>query len=116
MRSAVSVGPAQAEGQYLAYFGDLKGNVYAVNAATGGQVWKINLESHPAARITGAPQLYQNRLHVPVSSGEEGAAANPAYQCCTFRGSVAALDALTGQQIWKTRGAAPPTIVPPISA
>src|SRR5215468_339409 len=28
VRSAVSVGPAQAQGRYLAYFGDLKGNVY----------------------------------------------------------------------------------------
>jgi polyvinyl alcohol dehydrogenase (cytochrome) len=102
VRSAVSVGPAQSAGQYLAYFGDLKGNVYAVNAATGEQVWKINLDNHPAARITGAPQLYQNRLYVPVASLEEASAANPSYECCTFRGSVAALDAQTGRQIWKT--------------
>src|ERR1700730_5629337 len=29
-------------------------------------------------------------------------AANPKYQCCTFRGSLAALDAATGKLIWKT--------------
>lgn len=81
VRSAVSIGPAQAPGQYLAYFGDLKGNVYAVNAATGEQVWKINLDSHPVARITGAPQIYQNRLYVPVASFEEVSAGDPAYQC-----------------------------------
>jgi polyvinyl alcohol dehydrogenase (cytochrome) len=40
--------------------------------------------------------------NVPVASGEEGAAADPAYECCTFRGSVSALDALTGRVIWKT--------------
>jgi polyvinyl alcohol dehydrogenase (cytochrome) len=101
VRSAVTVGPGP-RGQYLAYFGDLKGNVYAVDASTGEQVWKINLDNHPVARITGAPQLYQNRLYVPVASFEEVSAEDPAYQCCTFRGSVAALDAQTGRQIWKS--------------
>ena len=33
---------------------------------------------------------------MPVSSGEEGAGRNPAYACCTFRGSIVALDAATG--------------------
>ena len=42
-----------------------------------------------------------NRLYVPISSGEEGASANPAYPCCTFRGSMIALDTSTGQQVWK---------------
>src|SRR5262245_8831802 len=102
VRSAVSVGPAETKGRYLAYFGALKGNAYAVDAVTGEQVWKTNVESHPLARVTGAPQLYQNRLYVPVSSGEEVAAADPAYACCTFRGSVSALDALTGRVIWKS--------------
>jgi polyvinyl alcohol dehydrogenase (cytochrome) len=102
VRSAISVGPSQTRGRYLAYFGDLKGNVYALDAATGEQVWKISVESHPQARVTGAPQLYEGRLYVPVSSLEEATAADPSYECCTFRGSVSALDALTGRVIWKT--------------
>src|SRR5437773_6433061 len=48
VRSAVSIGPAN--GRYLAYFGDLKGNVYAIDAATGEQVWKTSADSHPLAR------------------------------------------------------------------
>jgi polyvinyl alcohol dehydrogenase (cytochrome) len=102
VRSAMSVGPTKTDGEYLVYFGDLKGNVYALNASTGAEVWKVSMDSHPQARITGAPQLYQNRLYVPVASFEEVAAANSAYECCKFRGSVAALDNLTGKQIWKT--------------
>ncbi|HJT87433.1 MAG TPA: PQQ-binding-like beta-propeller repeat protein [Bryobacteraceae bacterium] len=102
VRAAVSVGPGKARGSALAYIGDLKGNVYALNAATGEQVWKVQADTHPQAHITGAPQLYRNRLYVPVASGEEGAATDPSYQCCTFRGSVVALDALTGRRIWKT--------------
>jgi polyvinyl alcohol dehydrogenase (cytochrome) len=46
--------------------------------------------------------LVEDRLYVPVSSGEEGAAMDPHYACCTFRGSVVALDAKTGRQLWKT--------------
>ncbi len=28
--------------------------------------------------------------------------ASPTYECCKFRGSIVALDAITGKQIWKT--------------
>jgi polyvinyl alcohol dehydrogenase (cytochrome) len=102
VRSAISIGPGKTPGEPLAYFGDLEGNVYALNAATGEQVWKARVDTHAGARITGAPQLYRNRLYVPVASLEEALAVEPTYQCCTFRGSVVALDAFTGRQIWKT--------------
>ena len=85
-----------------AFFGDMKASVYAVDADTGELIWKVRVEDHPTARITGAPKLYEGRLYVPVASGEEGAGGNPRYPCCTFRGSVVALDAATGRQIWKT--------------
>src|SRR6516225_7715327 len=35
VRSAITIGPGKTSGESLAYFGDLKGNVYALNAATG---------------------------------------------------------------------------------
>jgi polyvinyl alcohol dehydrogenase (cytochrome) len=56
---------------------------------------------HPTARITGSPLLLGTRLYIPISSGEEGAAADPTYPCCTFRGSVVALDTASGNQIWR---------------
>jgi polyvinyl alcohol dehydrogenase (cytochrome) len=46
--------------------------------------------------------LHEGRLYVPVTSFEEGAATSARYPCCTFRGSVMALDAATGRTIWKT--------------
>ncbi len=85
-----------------AFFGDMKAGVYAVDADTGELIWKVRVEDHPTARITGAPKLFEGRLYVPVASSEEGAGGNPKYPCCTFRGSVVALDAATGRQIWKT--------------
>jgi polyvinyl alcohol dehydrogenase (cytochrome) len=38
---------------------------------------------------------------VPVSSLEEGLAADPNYKCCTFRGALAAVDPATGSVRWK---------------
>lgn len=84
------------------FFGDDNGAVYALDAQTGRLLWKTQVDAHPLARIAGSPTLYKDRLYVPVSSSEERAAANPAYPCCTFRGSVAALDIVTGQIVWRT--------------
>jgi len=104
VRTAISIGSVKGSsgGRYLAHFGDVKANVYAVDAATGELVWKQKVDDHRFARITGAPALHDGRLYVPVSSVEEAPAAQPTYPCCTFRGSVVALDAATGSQIWKT--------------
>ena len=86
-----------------AYFGDLQGNMYAVNATTGALLWKTRVDDHLYAEITGTPKLENGRLYVPVSGGaEQVAAGNPSYECCTFRGSLVALDAVSGKQIWKS--------------
>ncbi|MEQ1948592.1 MAG: PQQ-binding-like beta-propeller repeat protein [Bryobacteraceae bacterium] len=103
VRTAITVAPLRNRpNTSAAYFGDLKGNVYAVDARTGAQLWKVAADTHPLARITAAPKLNGNRLYVPVSSMEENAGSSLNYSCCTFRGSVVALDADTGQQIWKS--------------
>ena len=103
VRNAISVGPVGAPSTSAAvYFGDIRANVYALDAATGELLWKIIAETHPLATITGAPTLHAGRLYVPVSSREEAAGSSVNYPCCTFRGSVLALDANTGQLIWKT--------------
>lgn len=98
VKTAVSIGN---HGQ-AAFFGDTNGNIYAVTVSDGSLIWRVHPESHAASRITGSPLLVGARLYVPISSGEEGAAADPKYACCTFRGSVAALDTATGKQIWKS--------------
>ena len=104
IRSSVSVGSITGHGdaRYAAYFGDVKATVYAVNAETGDLLWTQQAETHPIARITGAPKLHGDRLYVPVSSLEEAAGSHIWYECCTFRGSVVAYNAHTGEQLWKS--------------
>src|SRR5580704_9612612 len=115
VRTAIVIGRIETESgpSHAAFFGDLSGSAYAVSADTGKLLWKVKAESHPAARITGTPAFYRGRLYVPVSSNEEGTAIAPDYPCCSFRGSVVALDGATGKQVWKTytiREEARPTI------
>ena len=100
VRSSISIGAP--DGVPMAFFGDSAGAVYALNAATGAPVWQTHADAHPAAIITGTPAYYKGRLYVPVSSYEEVSAIAPDYLCCTFRGSVLALDAKTGGVLWKT--------------
>ena len=103
VRNAISIGAGPQAGQTVAYFGDQSAWVYAVDANTGKELWRTRLDDHPMARMTGAPALYGDRLYVPVSSAEEGAASQPGYACCTFRGSVAAVDTASGKIAWQTR-------------
>jgi polyvinyl alcohol dehydrogenase (cytochrome) len=100
VRSAISIG--DAGGRPVAFFGDMAANAFAVDAVTGKQIWRTKVDDFPVARVSGSPTFHNGRLYVPVASGEEGAAAVPTYECCRFRGSVVALDAATGKQLWKT--------------
>lgn len=105
VRNAISIGSVKKLGsaaKYAAYFGDVRANVYAINAETGELLWTSRVEQHVLASITGSPTLYEGRLYVPVSSREEPAAVSAFYPCCTFRGSVVALDASNGRRLWKT--------------
>jgi polyvinyl alcohol dehydrogenase (cytochrome) len=105
VRGSVSVGPLTPRRSGLGrtnavYFADQKGYAYAVNASTGRLIWSRRVDEHPLVRLTGSPTLYGGRLYVPTSSYEEGGRP-PGYACCTFRGSVVALDAATGEVVWK---------------
>jgi polyvinyl alcohol dehydrogenase (cytochrome) len=87
---------------YSVYFGDTAANAYALDAATGQLLWVRKVDTHPLARVTGAPTVHEGRLFVPVSSYEEAQGADPQYGCCSFRGSVVALDRSSGTIVWKT--------------
>jgi len=107
IRTAVSIGRL-SPGGWAAYFGDIKAILHAVDAETGARLWTIKLDDHPVARITGSPILVNGKLFVPMSSIEEASAQAPNYACCTFRGSVSAVDAATGRLLWKSYSVSDP--------
>jgi len=101
VRTAPVVAPATDHG-HAVYLGDLRANAYALDAATGKQLWMAELSDHYTARITAAPAIYEGHLYFGISAMEEAFSAAPSYECCTFRGSVVALDSHTGKQTWRT--------------
>jgi polyvinyl alcohol dehydrogenase (cytochrome) len=85
------------------YFGDVNSaHVFGVDKRTGTLLWATLVEAHPAAVVTMAPTVFGGLVLVGVSSKEEQWAGRPDYVCCTFRGSMLALDARTGAIVWKT--------------
>jgi polyvinyl alcohol dehydrogenase (cytochrome) len=106
VRTSITIGPwpghAEARSaKAAAYFADQQGYVYAVDAASGRLLWSRKVDEHPLVRLTGSPTLHDGRLYVPTSSYEEGGRF-PGYPCCTFRGAVVALDASSGDEVWKS--------------
>jgi polyvinyl alcohol dehydrogenase (cytochrome) len=84
------------------FYGDKRANVYALDARTGTLIWKRNLSPRLLSHVTGAPVFYEGRLFVGLAGSEELVSSDPHYPCCTYRGSLWALDANSGKVIWKT--------------
>jgi polyvinyl alcohol dehydrogenase (cytochrome) len=81
---------------------DLIGWAYGVEAETGRLLWKKKPEPHESTKLTGTAAVYDGIVFIPAASWEETRATNPDYPCCTFRGSVTALRAKNGTEVWKT--------------
>lgn len=84
----------------------------AINAKTGALIWKTQLETNdPNAIVSSSPTVVKGVVYTGVASVEEGLVAPPPFglggPCCVARGSAVAVDAKTGQIIWKTYTAPP---------
>jgi polyvinyl alcohol dehydrogenase (cytochrome) len=93
---------ATAPSGYAVIVNDYNLHVNALDAVSGKPLWSTEVENHPRSVLTGAPKVYNGVVYVPVSSVEEVSVSAPGYICCTFRGSVVALDATSGKQRWRT--------------
>lgn len=102
VRAAVQVAFSQVHDAYLGVIADNSNHIHIVNVQTGELVWDSEVDTNPYARSTGSPVIYGDRIFVPVSSIEVGAAGRPDHHCCTFRGNVAAFDLNTGEKLWHT--------------
>jgi polyvinyl alcohol dehydrogenase (cytochrome) len=77
--------------------------VMGIDAATGALLWKTHVDTTPYSIVTGSPVISQGVVYVGVSSDEETVPDITH----TFRGSVVALSAQTGQILWQTYTAPP---------
>ncbi len=97
--NAVIVG---TQGSIFVPGGGSGGWVLAFDKRTGQLLWKTQADAHFAAIITQSATVFAGKVYVGVASLEEALAGSPAYPCCTFRGSMLALDEKTGAILWKT--------------
>ena len=100
IRRGVTVG--DANGTPAVFFADAGATVYALNAQTGELIWKVRPVDHFATVATATPRFYKGVVYQPFASFEEAARPRPKFECCTFRGSVVALDAGNGKKLWQT--------------
>ncbi|HEY6339950.1 MAG TPA: PQQ-binding-like beta-propeller repeat protein [Bryobacteraceae bacterium] len=100
VRSGVAVG--EANGVPAVFFGDRSAVMYALNAVSGELLWKTRPVEHLLASVTAIPQFYRGVIYQGFSSIESALVQDPNAVCCSFRGSVVALDAATGRTIWQS--------------
>lgn len=100
VRSGLLMG--RAGSREALFFGDATGSLHALALSDGAELWKTKISDHKGGLITGTPAYADGKLYVPLSSAEEVLAVTPGYDCCTFRGSVSAVDAATGKILWQT--------------
>lgn len=86
-------------------FGDSTGktaSIMAINKANGVLSWRTVVDAHPWSMITSSPVVYNNVIYVGVCSFEETGELLGPWYVESYRGSVVALDALTGAILWRT--------------
>ncbi len=103
VRTAMVVAPLDPAGsRHVVLFGDQAGRFYALAAENGALLWRQRPEAHESTKLTGTPLAYEGVVYVPVASWEESRPLNPQYECCTFRGSVAAYRVADGTLLWQS--------------
>jgi len=95
----VNRGPAYADGRV--FFNTLDMHTVAVDAATGRELWKTKLgDINLGETMTMAPLVVKGKVLVGNSGGEMG-----------VRGWLTALDAATGQIVWRAYSTGPDSAV-----
>ena len=102
VRGAIKLHAHPTDGRSILVFGDTKANAYSLDASTGQMLWKTKVHEHILATVTGSVNADQDKVYVPVSSSEVVPAGRSEYECCTFRGSLVALNLIDGSIAWQT--------------
>lgn len=87
--------PAFADG--IVYFADIKGNIFAVDGASGETLWSQQLNQP----VQTSPVIVNDTVYIAA----EGVAVNTGDE--TLQGTLTALDALDGRQLWQKTAPAP---------
>lgn len=102
VRGSVEVVYSEVLEKTLVVVAENANRITVLDALTGEKQWHADVDPNPYSRSTGSPVVSGDKIFVPVSSIEVAVAGNPAHECCTFRGNVAAYDLNFGDLLWHT--------------
>lgn len=104
--------PATEAAPATIYAADFNGYVYAIDAASGAAIWQQFVGTVSYLHfVTGGMQYHQGKLFVPVSSKEVLATIALPGACCTSHGMLVALEADSGELLWRYHTTAEATAI-----
>ena len=93
---------ADIEGRKALLLSTAKGDVLAIDAATGDQIWSATgRPSNNIGNIRGGVTVYKDKVIVPISASGVGTAMNATFECCSGHGAVVALSLKDGHRLWE---------------
>lgn len=103
-RFAPIVAPIQGHPgtRYAIFFVTRSATAYAIDAHDGKLLWK-NVVKNDLNNLSATAAYYDGKLFVPLSGTETLTGANLDYECCKSRGAVIAVDANTGNVLWRAQ-------------
>ena len=81
----------------VVYVGTFDARIVALDRATGEPAWETDIDPYPKAVVFGSPVVADGLVVTGVGSFEVFVPSDPP----TFRGTVVALDAETGDEVWR---------------
>jgi polyvinyl alcohol dehydrogenase (cytochrome) len=111
-------GAVYSEREGIVVFGDMDGNLYALDGKTGDEIWvKPQVDAHPLGGIVGNSLLLADKdVVVGFAAIEDYALILPTigipYECCSHTGFVAAFDVKRGTQRWRYDTISPSDVKP----
>ena len=100
LRASLAYGRLGANGPMAIVGGDGGGNLVAFEASTGKVVWKADPRHDKNSPLSGTPLFAGDKILVPISASDVGAAMRPIHPCCKTHGALAAVDAANGKVLW----------------
>jgi polyvinyl alcohol dehydrogenase (cytochrome) len=94
---AIDDSPAVVGGKL--FIGDGGGSLHALDANSGAAVWSKELDPHPQAHVYSSPTFIDGKILIGSAALE--LVSGTAEHDFTFKGSLIALDAETGEQVWR---------------
>ncbi len=81
-------------------FADAAAHVLMMDAVTTEVLWTATVKVTSVSNVTAMPVLFEDKVFVPISSGELNMGAAPEYECGASHGAGVALNATNGERLW----------------